>query len=211
MLEPDLGTTIVIAGIAFTLFYLAQAPIKQIAVIILSGLLIGSMLILVSPYRRDRLTTFLDPTSDPLGSSYHIRQVLISLGSGGIFGTGFGRSRQKFQFLPEATTDSIFAVIAEETGFIGASIVILIYFMFIYRAFKIVKNIDRPYPQLVASGVLTWFSLQTALNLAAMTSLIPLTGVPLPFISYGGSSLITLMTAVGLLLNSSRYRKIDPS
>lgn len=207
MLEPDLGTTVVIAGVAFTLFFVAKAPLKQVFSIAIVGLLIGALLIISSPYRRQRLNTFIDPTSDPLGSSYHIRQVLISLGSGGVTGTGFGRSRQKYQYLPESTTDSIFAVIAEETGFLGASVIIGLFILFIIRSSIIIRNIGPPYPQLLAVGVVGWISIQTLLNLGAMVSIIPLTGVPLPFISYGGSSLVTILAATGLLLNASRYRK----
>lgn len=208
MLEPDLGTTIIVASIAFTIFYIAGAPIKQILSILVIGAMVGTLLIVSSPYRRARLTTFINPTNDPLGSSYHIRQVLIGLGSGGVFGTGFGRSRQKFQFLPEAATDSIFAVIAEETGFIGAIVIISAFGFFAIRGFKILQLIKESYPRLLATGALAWILTQTMLNLGAMVSLIPLTGVPLPFISYGGSSLVTILTAAGLLLNASRYRTI---
>ena len=209
MLEPDLGTTIVVTIIAFALYYISGAPIKQILSIISVGLVIGSLLIFSSPYRRERLQTFFNPTQDPLGSSYHIRQVLIGLGSGGVFGTGFGRSRQKFQFLPEATTDSIFAVIAEETGFIGAITLIGLYAAFIIRSFKIINAINETYPKLLAVGALSWISTQALLNLAAMVSLVPLTGITLPFISYGGSSLVAILTGTGVLLNASRYRKIS--
>lgn len=206
LLQPDLGTAIIIFTIAFSMYYVSGAPRKVIYKIIISAL-IGIMgLILSSPYRFNRLKTFLDPTIDPTGSSYHIRQVLISLGSGGLTGTGFGRSRQKFQYLPEATTDSIFAVIAEETGFIGAMVIIGIFLAIIIRTLKVIPQFTSTYAQLVAIGVISWIGIQATLNLAAMVSLVPLTGVPLPFISYGGSALVTTMTGVGLLLNTTRYR-----
>jgi cell division protein FtsW len=208
LLEPDLGTAIIIGAITYSLFSLINKSLLQSLGLALGAIIIGVALILTSPYRLARLKTFIDPTSDPLGTSYHIRQVLISLGSGGLFGTGFGRSRQKFQFLPEATTDSIFAVIAEETGFLGASFLILLFALFITRCLKITRQIQAPYPQLLALGVTSWIMTQIILNLSAMVSLIPLTGVPLPFISYGGSSLITIMAATGLLLNASRYRRM---
>jgi cell division protein FtsW len=207
LLEPDLGTAIIIFGIAFSMYIISGANIKHISWMIFGGGLIGALLIITSPYRLDRLKTFVDPTSDPLGSSYHIRQVLISLGSGGLMGTGFGRSRQKFQFLPEATTDSIFAVIGEETGFLGASIVVGLFAALIFKFFKLIPQVTDQYAQLVIVGVMSWIGIQTLLNLSAMVALVPLTGVPLPFISYGGSSLVTMLSGVGLALNASRYRK----
>lgn len=208
LLEPDLGTSIIIFAIALSMYFASGAPAKYIYGIIAGGVVATLTLILSSPYRFSRLKTFLDPTSDPLGSSYHIRQVLISLGSGGVTGTGFGRSRQKFQYLPEATTDSIFAVIAEETGFIGGMFVISLFIGLLIRAFKLVPLISDRYAQLVMIGCISWIGIQTALNLAAMVALVPLTGVPLPFISYGGSSLVTSLTAAGLILNCSRQAKI---
>lgn len=208
LLEPDLGTTIIIFIIAFSMYLISGADKKYIIWTLTAGLIFGSLMIVTSPYRLERLKTFIDPASDPLGASYHIRQVLISLGSGGILGTGFGRSRQKFQFLPEATTDSIFAVIGEETGFIGASLVIIIFMALIFRYFKIIAQIEDPYAKLLIAGVVSWIGSQTILNLSAMVALVPLTGVPLPFISYGGSSLVNMLAAVGLSLNASRLRKV---
>jgi len=160
--------------------------------------------ILVSPYRLARVKTFLNPTLDPQGTSYHLRQVLIALGSGGFSGMGIGRSRQKFQYLPEATTDSIFAVIAEETGFIGAASLCLVFLILCLRMISTAAKLKGNYAQLVASGVIIWFALQIIVNLASMVSLIPLTGVPLPFISYGGSALISALIGLGLFLNASR-------
>jgi len=207
MLEPDLGTTMVIVGIAIAVYYVSGAKMNHFLPLIGVSLLAGVILIFGSSYRRDRVLTFLNPANDPLGTSYHIRQVLISLGSGGVMGTGIGRSRQKFQYLPEATTDSIFAVIAEETGFVGAIIVIILFSLLILRGLSIARTIEDPFAQLVATGAISWIAVQTILNLSAMVVLVPLTGIPLPFISYGGSSLITSLTAVGLLLNASQYRK----
>jgi cell division protein FtsW len=208
LLEPDLGTAIIIFACVFSMYYVSGAPSKHLFYTLAAGVVGALIMIVSSPYRFIRLKTFLNPAVDPLGSSYHIRQILISLGSGGLLGTGFGRSRQKFQFLPEATTDSIFAVIAEETGFLGAVAVILIFMTLFLRLFKIVPRIDDAYARLVLVGVIAWLGTQTAVNLAAMVALVPLTGVPLPFISYGGSSLITALTAVGLALNVSRYRGV---
>ena len=136
-----------------------------------------------------------------MGASYHIRQALIALGSGGLFGLGLGGSRQKYSYLPEATTDSIFAIIGEELGFIG-SLVLISAFIFIFiRGFKIALAVKEPFGRLLAAGIISWFSVQTLVNLGAMVSLIPLTGVPLPFISYGGSALVSEMIGLGILLN----------
>ena len=165
----------------------------------------GIILIITSDYRRDRLLTFLEQTQDPLGKGYHIRQILFALGSGGIFGVGLGQSRQKYLFLPEAATDSIFAVIAEELGFVGALILIILLLVFIYKALRIVANAPDKFSQVLSAGLITWIGGQIFLNIASMVALVPLTGSPLPFISYGGSSLVTVLIATGILLNISRY------
>lgn len=206
LLEPDMGTSIVLAVFAMIMYFMSGAKLKHLGIIMLLGLVIGSALILGSPYRRARLTTFLSPTTDPQGKSYHIRQVVIGLGSGGWYGTGIGRSRQKYQYLPEATTDSIFAVVAEELGFIGSSVVIGVYGVLITRGYSVANRIQDQFARLLSLSVVTWITIQTLLNLSAMVVLVPLTGVPLPFVSYGGSALITMMAGVGLYLNASRYR-----
>ena len=167
---------------------------------------IGAIIVLsiISPYRMARLTTFFDPATDPLGASYHIRQILISLGSGGFFGVGLGASRQKFQFLPEATTDSIFAIISEELGFIGATAVVFLYFFLFTKIVKTILNAKDTLGKLLSGGIFAYLGFQTVVNLASMVALVPLTGIPLPFISYGGSNLITSMAAIGILINISR-------
>lgn len=205
MLQPDLGTTIVVSGVALTLYFLSGAKWREIGGILVSGVSLGLILILSSPYRRARLLTFLDPGTDPQGTSYHIRQIIISLGSGGFFGTGIGRSLQKYRYLPEATTDSIFAVIGEELGFMGTLLIVGLFTMFVYRGFKIVQRLDDTFLKLLASGVTVLIVIQAFLNLSAMGALVPLTGITLPFISYGGSSLVISLIAVGILLNVSRY------
>lgn len=207
MLQPDLGTAVIIGSIAFILYFVSGGNIKKILISGLIAAVIGGILIISSPYRLDRLKTFLDPSTDPLGTSYHIRQVLIALGSGGVFGQGIGKSRQKYQYLPEASTDSIFAIIAEETGFIGGLLVIIALYQLINQGFKIAKNSTDPFAQLLTMGIMSWIGLQMLMNLSAMVALIPLTGVPLPLISYGGSSLITILLALGIVSNISRYTK----
>jgi len=206
MLQPDLGTAIVIIVSGFLVYFASGAPLFYITAFGVLGMLSGLGLIFSSQYRRQRVLTFLNPQSDPLGSSYHVLQALIAIGSGGFWGLGLGQSRQKYQFLPQATTDSIFAIIAEETGFIGAALVILLLFLVVSRALKIAKTAPDSFAKLLAVAIACWIGVQSLINLAAMLSLLPLTGVPLPFISYGGSSLIVTLAAIGLLLNISRYR-----
>jgi len=207
MLEPDLGTTVVLSTLAIGLFFLARAPLAQFLTISLSAVAAATTLIASSTYRRQRLLTFLDPSRDPLGASYHIRQVLIALGSGGFFGNGIGRSLAKYQYLPEATTDSIFAVIVEETGFLGTMAIISLFMIITYRGLAIAARMPDKFMSLLASGITILIAFQAFLNLGAMSALVPLTGVTLPFISYGGSSLVITLAASGLLLNLSRYQQ----
>jgi len=157
--------------------------------------------------------TFLDPSNDPLGAGYHINQALIALGSGGLLGLGFGKSRQKFDFLPEASSDSIFAIIGEELGFIGIlALVLLPFTIFIWRGIQTAKRAPDAFGRLLAIGITTWIGWQAAINIGSIIGLIPLTGVPLPFISQGGTSLVFVLVASGILLNISRqtiYTKED--
>jgi len=206
MLQPDLGTAIVIILTAVLVYYISGASLSYLLLIGVLGTASGLALILTSPYRKERLLTFLNPARDPLGSSYHIRQALIAIGSGGLWGLGLGQSRQKYQFLPQVTTDSIFAIIAEEVGFFGASLVILLLFAIVLRAFRIARLAPDNFSRLLATGIASWIGLQVLINIAAMLALVPLTGVPLPFISYGGSSLIVILAGIGLLLNISRFQ-----
>jgi cell division protein FtsW len=206
VLEPDLGTAVIIGSIAIVLYFLSGAPLRQFLFLIPTGLLAALGLALASPYRYRRLTTFINPGEDPLGASYHVRQMLLALGSGGLIGTGIGKSRQKFSYLPEATTDSIFAIIGEEFGFIGASIVLILFMIIIYRGFRIAGSASTRFGKLLAGGIVSWFSIQTIINLGATAALLPLTGVPLLLISYGGSSLIVTFYSIGILLNISKQR-----
>jgi len=204
ILEPDLGTLVVIISNAFLIYFIAGASFFKLVLLLGTAVLAVLLMIFKSPYRRERLVTFFNPAKDPLGSSYHIRQVLISLGAGGIFGIGLGQSRQKYQFLPEATSDSIFAIIGEETGFLGAGLVVFIFLFIVLRGIKIAQNTDNKFGKLLALGISGWIGIQTMVNLGAMVALIPLTGLPLPFLSYGGSSLIVTLASIGILLSISR-------
>jgi len=208
MMQPDLGTTVVLAATGLVVYFASGAPLLIIGLLGATGILAGTGLILSSSYRKERLLTFLNPGRDPLGASYHIRQILIALGSGGLFGVGLGQSRQKYEYLPEVTTDSIFAVIGEELGFLGGIILIGVFLFLIWRGIKIAKEAPDDFGRLLAIGIVAWVGFQTIINLASMVALVPLTGIPLPFISYGGTSLILTLTAMGILVSISRQRVV---
>jgi cell division protein FtsW len=203
MLQPDMGTASIILFEAVILYFLSGASMKHFFILGPVITLAGGALILTEPYRAARLFSFLNLHSLD-GVSYHVKQILIALGSGGFFGVGAGNSLQKYAYLPENVTDSIFAIIAEEFGFIGASILILLYMVVIWRGFLIAMHAKDTFGKLLAGGIIGFLGFQIALNLSAMTMLVPLTGVPLPFISYGGSALIINLCAIGILLNISR-------
>jgi cell division protein FtsW len=207
MLEPDLGTTLVVAAIGIFQIFISGVNVFYFFILVLTSLFFGVVLIISSDYRRARLMTFLEQTADPLGHGYHITQVLISLGLGGLFGVGLGESKQKYLFLPEAATDSIFAVIAEEVGFLGSLVLIFLFVYLIYRGFKIAISSPDTFSKVATFGFVVWIGVQVLLNLGSMTALTPLTGIPLPFISYGGSSLVMLLASTGIILNISRYRQ----
>lgn len=205
MIEPDMGTSFIILCTSLFLYILSGAPLRHIAFLVPIAMVVLIALAVVTPYRFARITTFFHPQSDPQGASYHIRQVLLGLGSGGIFGVGIGKSRQKYQYLPEANTDSIFAVIGEEVGFIGTSTLLMLYLFLIWRCFRIARIAIDPFGKLLAAGIGSWLGIQTSINLGAMVALVPLTGVPLPLISYGGSGLVITLAALGIVLSISKY------
>lgn len=204
MLEPDLGTTVVIAATSLSIYFVSGTSLFGPLLVSFFFLLAGTFLIFLSPYRRERLLTFLNLTRDPLGTSYHIRQVLLALGSGGLWGLGLGASRQKYQYLPEAMTDSIFAIIGEELGFLGAAVLVLAFLVIIFQGMRVASRAPDSFGQLLAVGITSLIGIQAFINLSSMVALVPLTGVPLPFISYGGSSLIITLTGAGILLNISK-------
>jgi len=204
MLEPDMGTTVVILSEALIIYFLSGANVFYFSIIVpLMGLL-GFIFIKLSPYRAKRLEAFLNINSTLESSSYHVKQILIAFGSGGLLGVGLGNSLQKYAYLPESTTDSIFAIIAEELGFVGAVLLIIFFIFIISRCFRIAANAKDNFGKLLAGGITTFLAVQAIINLAAQTVLVPLTGIPLPFISYGGSSLIIDLTSIGILLNISK-------
>lgn len=203
MLQPDMGTGSIILFEAILLYFLSGASMTHFFILGPVVGLAGLGLILLEPYRAARLFSFLNLHSLD-NVSYHVKQILIALGSGGLLGVGAGNSLQKYAYLPENVTDSIFAIIAEEFGFLGASVLILLYLILIWRGFRIAMHAKDTFGKLLAGGIIGFLGFQIALNLSAMTMLVPLTGVPLPFISYGGSALIINLCAIGILLNISR-------
>ena len=206
LFEPDYGTAMVFAAIGLCIYFVSGVSLWKLLPIL--GVLgaLGVLMIISSPYRMRRLQTYLNPsTADPLSSGYHIQQILIAVGSGGAFGLGFGQSRQKYEYLPEVSTDSIFAVVGEELGFVGALAVVAAFAFLIYKGFAVARGAPDELGKLMAIGVASWLAIQALVNLMAMTALLPLTGIPLPLISYGGSSMIFMMMAIGLLLSVSKY------
>ncbi len=205
MLQPDLGTAIALAGTGFVMLFVAGGAFSHLVVIGLAG--IGAILALAfsSEYRRQRIFSFLDPWKDPLGTGYHIIQGLYALGSGGLFGVGFTQSRQKYFYLPERHTDFIFAIIGEELGFVGALTVLVLFALFAWRGYRVALTAPDTLASLLATGVTTMVILQAVINIGVVTSTMPITGITLPFVSFGGSSLVLSLAGVGILLNISRY------
>ncbi|MBI2756519.1 MAG: putative lipid II flippase FtsW [Chloroflexi bacterium] len=206
-MQPDLGTTFVIVGTAASVFFIAGANLWHVALAGGIGMLAGIAAIArMSGYRQDRITAFLDPWADLQGSGWHTAQTLIALGSGGPFGLGLGGSRQKFYWVPNAHTDAIFSIIGEELGFVGTLAVLVVFGVVAWRGFVIAWQAPDTFGRLLAAGLTSGLVIQALVNIAVVTNSIPYTGVPLPFISYGGSSTIISMVAVGFLLSISRRR-----
>ena len=206
--QNNMGSMLVIAAIGLAMYFVAGGLIWHIMVLFPVMVAVSAILITALPHRRARFLTFLNPNIDTGGISYHVNQALIALGSGGLLGVGLGESRQKYGFIPEVTTDSIFTVIGNELGFVGALVFIFAFLLIIYRGFKIALSAPDSFSFLVAAGVTVWIGVQTFINIAGLVAVLPLAGVPLPFISYGGSSLVSAMLAVAILLNISRYTKM---
>lgn len=204
LLENDMGTAVVIAGLAAAMFFTAGANILQF----LMAMGCGSLIFISQAfrgYRYYRMMGFLDPFSHITSYNLQLYQSLLALGSGGLFGIGLGASREKTGYLPLPHIDSIFAIIGEELGFIGCAIILLLFLLLAFRGFRLARRTQDVYGALLATGITTWLILQALVNVGSTTATIPYTGVPLPFISYGGSSLVVSMAAVGVLLNISRY------
>jgi len=206
LLQPDTDTFLVMATGGLAMFVVAGARVRDLFFLVLCGVALVATIAFMRPYVMDRLTTFLDPTADPLGSGYQISQSLIAVGSGGIAGRGFGQSIQKFEYLPEPIGDSIFAVFSEEFGFLGVTVLIGLFLAFALRGYKIAQNASDMFGVLLVTGIVTLIMAQAFLNMGAMLALAPLSGLPLPFISHGGTALLATLAALGIVLNVSKYR-----
>jgi len=205
MKQPDLGTMTVIMVTAAAMFFVSGADLLHLSLGLGALTALTIVIIKAAPYRMQRFLVFLNQTNDTQGAAYHINQALLAIGTGGLWGLGFGQSRQKYLYLPQAPTDSIFAIIAEELGFIRAGLVLVAFLFLGYKGFQIAKNAPDNFAKLLAIGITGWILIQTFINIGSMLNLLPMTGVPLPFISYGGSALIVLLAAVGIMLNISKH------
>ncbi len=206
-LQPDFGTLIIISIISMVMYFAIGAPWRHLGIII-SAAFIGLLVaIKAAPYRLARFTTFFNPDIDPEGISWQIKQALIAVGSGHWFGLGIGQSRQKFRYLPEPAGDSIFAIISEEIGFVFTVLFLFLFVFLMIRGFSIIRKSNDNFAKLVSLGIITWLSAQSFINIASIIGLLPLTGVPLPFVSLGGSNLIVTLLSIGILLNISKFTK----
>lgn len=211
MFEGDLGTTIVVGAITGTLFFIAGARLTHTLTLATTAVLAFAVLLATGDqYRMDRMTSFLHAEADPQGAGFHTLQLLVAFGSGGIDGLGLGVSRQKFFYVPGSHTDGVLAIIGEELGFIGTCVVIGLFMLLLARGWMIVKRADGQFGSLMAAGILSWIAFQALINIGGVTRLMPLTGIPLPFVSYGGTALLAIFAATGVLLSISRYT-VEPT
>ncbi len=209
MLQPDLGTLTIILAIAAAMFFTAGSSGSQIMFSAAGLVGLGMLLIKIAPYRLQRFLTFLNPDKDCLGAGYQICQSLLGIGTGGWWGLGFGQSKQKYLYLPQAHTDSIYVIMAEELGFIRTTAITILFIIIGWRGYIIAQRAPDMFGRLVAVGITTWIVFQSFVNIGANLSLIPLTGVTLPFVSAGGTSLVITLAAVGVLLNISKHTKLS--
>ncbi len=204
LIQPDIGTLVIVTAITISMYFFGGASLKHLGIIIILLIIAMAAAVYMEPYRFNRIKAFLDPSVDPRGISYQINQSLISIGSGGLFGVGFGHSTQKFGFLPEVVNDSIFAVIAEELGFVGTVVTIGLFLALSLAMVSIVKNTSDKFGKLLVMGMAVWIIGQAFVNIAAVSGLAPLTGITLPFISYGGTAMMVLLAGMGIVLNVAR-------
>jgi cell division protein FtsW len=207
MLQPDLGTGTVLVGTGMSLIYVAGIRMKHLFGFVLLGIAGFVGLVLAAPYRIQRITAFLDPWQDPLGAGYHLIQSLYAIGPGGLMGLGLGMSRQKHLYLPEPHTDFIFSILAEELGFLGAGGVLILFVILVWRGIRIAILAPNLFMSLLATGITGMIMIQAVINIGVVSGAFPVTGITLPFLSYGGSSLTLMLVAVGILLNLSRFTR----
>jgi cell division protein FtsW len=204
MLQPDLGTTTLIAGTVFLMLFAAGARLRHLAAIALASGGLGFALIMGESYRRVRLLSYWNPWSDPQNTGYQLVQSLIALGSGGWTGVGLGASRLKWMYVPNAHTDFVFSILGEELGLAGELVVLAMFGLLVYAGVRVAARAPDAFGRILAAGITSWIGLQTVVNLGAVTGLLPITGVPLPLVSYGGSSLVVTLTAIGILVSIAR-------
>lgn len=205
--QPDIGTLGIIIAISISIFFVSGATFRHMSMIGISGIAALAILVKMESYRMSRFLVFMHPELDPRGIGYQINQALLAIGSGGFFGVGLGHSLQKFNYLPEPVGDSIFAIIGEELGFVGCIVLVALFVYLAILGLRIAKNAPDRFSKLTVVGIITWIIFQAFVNMAAISGIMPLTGVPLPFISYGGTSVIFLLIGAGILLNISKYAK----
>lgn len=205
VLQPDIGTLFAVTAIAITMVFAAGFRLRHLTFISLLGLAAFSVLVSTASYRLNRLFVYLHPELDPQGIGYQINQALLAVGTGGLWGLGFGRSRQKYTYLPEPAGDTIFAITAEELGFFRILLVLGAFVAIAYRGYAIAGKAPDMFGRLLATGITSWIIVQAFVNIASVLAITPLTGIPLPFISYGGTAMVSLLFATGVLLNISRY------
>jgi cell division protein FtsW len=209
ILQPNTGSMAVIAGASLIVYFVAGAPLGWFAALVGLGLGLIALLIKITPYRTQRLMTFLHPELDPQGVGYHINQAFLAIGSGGPFGLGYGHSRQKYSYLPEVAGDSIFAVLAEELGFFLSVAFIAALALLVKRCFTIAQSADTEFGRFLAAGIGGWIAIQTVLNVGSMIGLLPITGVTLPLVSYGSSALVATAAGLGIVASISRQSRIS--
>ncbi len=207
LLQPDTDSYLIIVAASMAMFIVAGGRIRDVILMGVIATLLLASLAMMRPYVKERIITFIDPSRDPQGAGYQITQSLIAVGSGGLGGRGFGQSIQKFEYLPEPIGDSIFAVYAEEFGFIGSIVIILIFMSFSLRGYRIAARSPDLFGMLLVVGLITLIVIQMLLNIAAMVGIAPLSGLPLPFISHGGTALLMMLASIGIILNVSKYQK----
>jgi cell division protein FtsW len=206
-MQPDLGTTLLLGAIGLGMLFVAGAPVRYVAPIAGAGAALALAAAMAEPYRRARILSFLNPWADPLNTGYQAIQSLIALGSGGWFGVGLGASRQKWSYIPNAHTDFIFAILGEEMGLLGTLVVVGLFGFIAYLGIRTARRAPDRFGMLVAAGITIWISTQALVNIGAVTASLPITGVPLPFVSFGGSSLVVSMIAMGILVSIARRGK----
>ncbi len=207
LLQPNTSTTILVVCTAIVMYFVAGAPWRDLGILLLLGVAAIGLILIVRPYTLERVKTFLDPSQDALGASYQIQQSLIAVGSGGLLGRGFGQGIEKFNYLPEPSGDSVFAVFAEETGFVGSIFLLILFVLLGARGIVIAGDSRELFGGLIALGFSFLIVFQAFINICAMLGIIPLTGLPLPFVSHGGTALLAVLAMCGLVLNVAAHRK----